>query len=437
MGKAAFIHVAKRDALFGAVGITTSILEVALIATHQHFGANALEWSFVVQILLSLVIETTIGMFCLRLGPARTTILGMGLKTLAVITLILCFWVAGQAGPALIWGLLVLFFVLDSAGSGCLVPAFRPAYAEWYARRAAPGEALDFLAILTHGVTCRIGLPLVVLLFSFLIFANPDGYALRGVVMPAGALILFIMLAIRLYPFCQTLRDLAAAPLALEPPGGAASPAPLYCHGILVEAKAMLLMYVTGNLAFLAVMLYFIGIIFKLFQQFSMSFLLGWLGGSTVGFLVYGFSTLAAILLLPRLGQTISILYLVAALFACSCSTFFVIYFNLPLVMQILFLSAFCLVGILVGNGCQRYVSNEVIRTLPERSHQGFFLVGEILTGVIILICVLAAQGARLPSTATLPILFAQGALCLWVLAGNTRMIRAVLSPSRLPPPSG
>lgn len=137
-------HLAKADALYYAIGMVITILELALIATNKNFGATGLELSFLVQIIFSVVIESSAGILFLRRGPYLTTIYGMLAKILAVLLLGGAVFSSNIFGLTITWIFLVAFFMADGIGSGCLLSAFRPAYAQWYAEKMNHKEQQTF-----------------------------------------------------------------------------------------------------------------------------------------------------------------------------------------------------------------------------------------------------------------------------------------------------
>src|SRR3990167_2465846 len=120
-------HLAKADALYYAIGMAITILELALIATNKNFGTTGLELSFLIQIIFSVLIESSAGIFFLSRGPYLTTIYGMLSKILAALLLGCAVFSSNIFNLTITWLFLVAFFMADGIGSGCLLSAFRPA----------------------------------------------------------------------------------------------------------------------------------------------------------------------------------------------------------------------------------------------------------------------------------------------------------------------
>src|SRR3990167_2385831 len=156
-------HLAKADALYYAIGMSITILELALLATNKNFGSASLELSFLIQIIFSVIIESSAGVFFLRLGPYRTTMYGMLSKTLAVLLMGAAVISSVYFKLTITWSFLIAFFVADGVGSGCLLSAFRPAYAQWFAEKMNHTEEANFLKIFKRKMLIRIGFPLVIL----------------------------------------------------------------------------------------------------------------------------------------------------------------------------------------------------------------------------------------------------------------------------------
>lgn len=69
------------------------------------------------------------------------------------------------------------------------------------------------------------------------------------------------------------------------------------------KIKGSLFIYIVGDIAFLSVMMYAIGLGFKLTANISMPFYLAWLGGALIGFVIYLVSSLFGYFIYPKFSE--------------------------------------------------------------------------------------------------------------------------------------
>jgi hypothetical protein len=372
MKNRAFYHVAKRDAQFYAVGLAMTILEVALFATNNRFGSNALELSFLIQILLILSIESIVGICCLKYGAIKTTIIGFAFKMIGVCFLVLAHILSFTFSLGIIWSALLAFFIMDSAGSSCLVAAYRPAYIKWYHVTSGDIVPIDFVKIIAHSMQWRV--------IIFWIFGRTE-----QTISILGAIIIFsVMIILRATQLSSIYRDLNNIKDGYKLCSDGECPRTVDQAKAVFEQVDPLLLYVVGNLCFLSVALYYVGIIYQILLSFNKSFYLAWMGGSLVGFSIYAISTLLSPVLFSWFDKGIPEKIFGGFISAVSLSAFlFLIMFEAPLV-RLLSLSLFSIIVVILGNGLQRQAINNISGQLHEKYHQAFFFMGETMTGAII-----------------------------------------------------
>lgn len=384
-------HLAKADALYYAIGMSITILELALIATNKNFGAASLELSFLIQIIFSVIIESSAGVFFLRLGPYLTTTYGMLSKTLAVLLLGSAVISSVYFKLSVTWAFLVGFFIADGVGSGCLLSAFRPAYAQWFAEQMDHKEEADFLKIFKRKMLIRIGLPLTILLFSVLFFyitqiitSLKSNYYFYSSVIIIGT-----MLTTRLYQLKVTTTDFKSLKTIKNKTSNEVEQDTVTFKtfkNALNKVKTNLFIYVIGDIAFLSVMMYAIGLGFKLTTKIAMPFYLAWLGGALIGFTIYLLSSLFGYFIYPKFSETFhhkkiafAIMLLILPTLGCGMA------FYMDIVnYQIITLLIFSLASVTIGNGLLRLMTNQIIRNVTASNQQAIFIFAEAIASFII-----------------------------------------------------
>jgi hypothetical protein len=159
----------------------------------------------------------------------------------------------------------------------------------------------------------------------------------------------------------------------------------------LNKVKANLFIYVIGDIAYLSVMMYAIGLGFKLTTKISMPFYLAWLGGALIGFTIYLLSSLFGYFIYPKFSKTFrhkkiafAIMLLVLPTLGCGIA------FYLDIVnYQIITLLIFSLASVTIGNGLLRLMTNQIIRNVIASNQQAIFIFAEAIASFIIALGVL------------------------------------------------
>lgn len=390
-------HLAKADALYYAIGMSITILELALIATNKNFGIAGLELSFLIQIIFSVIIESSAGMFFLKNGPYVTTICGMLSKTMAVLLLggaVIC---SSYFGMTATWIFLITFFVIDGVGSGCLLSAFRPAYAQWFSKKMNDTEEADFLAIFRMKMSIRIGLPLVILLFSVLFFyMGQRSPLLQGnYYFYSSIVIIGTMLCTRLYQLKTTATDFKGLNYIVDNESNSSE----QHDSVTIQSfkatfrniKENLLVYLVGDIAYLSVMMYAIGLGFKLTTKFSLPFYLAWLGGALIGFVIYLLSSLFGYFIYPKFSDAFHHKKIALAILLLLLPTIFcgVAFYVDAVEYQIIALFVFCLTSVTIGNGLLRLMTNQIIRKVESSHQQAIFIFAEAMASISIALAVI------------------------------------------------
>lgn len=393
-------HLAKADSLYCAIGISITILELALLTTNSKFGASSLELSFLIQIIFSVIIESSAGVLFLRWGPFVTTTYGILAKILAVFFLGSAVILSNFSNLTLTWTFLIAFFIADGIGSGCLISAFKPAYAQWFAEKMNYKEEADFLGLFKHKMLIRIGFPLAILFFSVLFFyITQSTFFLKGnYYLYSSITIIGTMLLIRLYQFKITTADFKDLNYKNREINNNAVQIqhPLIFTIFLNSLKTVkksLLVYILGDIAYLSVMMYIIGLCFRLTSKIPMPFYLAWLGGTLIGFIIYLVSSIFGYFIYPKFSKDFSskkiifsVILLLISAFQCGL-VFYGDIFN----YQIIALIIFSLISVTVGNGLLRLVTNQIIRVVMPSYQQAVFIFAEAVASLIITLSVLVS----------------------------------------------
>lgn len=418
MKSQAFHHVAKRDAQFYAIGLAMTILEVALFATNVKFGSHALEMSFLIQIILTLSVESAVGVWCLKYGAIKTTIIGFGFKMIGVCFLVLAHILSFSFSLNVIWSTLLVFFITDAAGSSCLLAAYRPAYIKWYQSTSEDVIPINFLEIISYSMKWRLGLPIMILALSVLVFWM-FGQSGQTISIPGAIVIFSAMIILRVTQLLTVRHDLACIYDRTILESGEHHPKfRAQLKAILRQTDPMLI-YVVGNLSFLSVTLYYVGIIYQTLLTFNQSFYIAWMGGSIVGFSIYAISTLLSPLLFSWLEEGVPEVLFGGFISAFSLGAFLILlWFETPLV-KLVSLFIFSLIAVIFGNGLQRKATNHIASFLHEKHHQAFFLLGETITGILIGLCMLISTNIGSIHLASMVIMLAVSSLSVIVVLRN------------------
>lgn len=378
--KSASSIVSRSDALYGGIAMGVTILELALIATNPKLGSFSLEFSLVTQLLISLVIEFYVGhSFAHRFGTAKTTIYGFTFKLACAVLLTIGFYSALLDYWHFSWCLILISFTFDSLGTGCLRSSFRPAYNDLHVHTT--GHSADYVEAFKKHLHLRIGAPLILLLLAS--FMMSDGYSLYAMLVT-----MFSLSLCRAIQICISYHDLRLIFSKKTRSQNRSSFNWIHHFKIIPNYPSQIFGYVAGNTLEMLVLMYAIGLLYRHKLSAVMPDSLSWLGSSLIAFLVFSASTAFGVIALSKFGLKKSD---TAFSTYCFLAT---IAISLPLATEntntlyFLTLSAFCFLGIGIGITMTRITSNEILNRADRQEIFSFFLIGELLTTVTIILIV-------------------------------------------------
>jgi|RhiMetStandDraft_4_1073278.scaffolds.fasta_scaffold02922_1 hypothetical protein len=420
--KSAHELIARSDALYGGVAMGATILELALIASNPSLGQFSLEFSLVTQLIISLIVEFYIGhYFTNKLGIANTTIYGFIFKLACATFLALGFWAALLGYWHTGWSLILIAFVCDSAGTGCLKASFRPAYNALHIKMT--GHGADYVKAFNHHLYIRIGTPFILLLAASLIISHASYlYAILATM----SMLLFLRI-VQIYISNSDLRPTKTR---------ITTSTPLNRHAFLkhftVAAKhpVQIIGYVAGNVFESLILMYAIGLLYRHRDLLGVAQQLSWLGSSAIAYLVFLASTVLGRLVISKFiirnssttfGVSCLIATIITSLLLASTSKD-ITYF--------LSLAFFCLLGVVIGTIITRLTSNEVLHNASDSDAVSFFLVSELATTLTIILITTASsfilKPERIIEGLSYGLIVLMGAYCLAIT-----LIRATTETSK------
>ena len=381
--KSAHTLVARSDALYGGVAMGATILELALIASSPSLGQFSLEFSLATQLIISLFVEFYIGhYFVCRLGTANTTIYGFIFKLACAFFLMLGFWASLLGYWYTGWSLILMAFVCDSAGTGCLKASFRPAYNTLHIKMT--GKAADYIKAFNHLLYIRIGTPLVLLLTaSLLINATSYFYATTTIMS-----MLLLLRSTQIYISNSDLRPINASRTILH----SGHHAYLKHFTIATKYPVQITGHVAGNVFESLIFMYAIGLLYRhsdllgLAQQFS------WLGSSLIAYIVFLASTILGRLAISRFIISRSNIKLSSSCLIATVITSLLLALTSKDIAFFLSLALFCLLGVVIGTIFTRLTSNEVLHNASDSDAVSFFLVSELATTLTLILIITASS---------------------------------------------
>jgi hypothetical protein len=374
--------VARSDAVYGGVAIGVTILELALIATNPSLGNLALEFALITQLLISLIVEFLVGhSFTRKWGVARSTIVGYVFKLFSAVFLLAGFWFAAAGGLYSAWACILVSFVSDSFGTGCLKASFRPAYNLLH--QVVTGKSADYVQTFKSFLWLRIGIPFTLLFSaSVMMGAFSDMYSASAVMaMLFFCRVVQVVLSERDLRsiYAQNIKNKSSSILRL-------SLTDIARHFRIVrKCPSQMCGYVAGNTFESLVLIYAIGLLYRYKEFLNFPEYLSWLGSSVVAFIVFLVSTMFSGFMLSKIDFKGSSLALsIGCLILTSISAVMVI-FSTNDRFGFLAISVFCLTGVVVGLIMTRVTSSEILRNLSGGDDVSFFLIAELLTTLIII----------------------------------------------------
>jgi hypothetical protein len=420
--KSAHALIARSDALYGGVAIGATILELALIASNPSLGQFSLEFSLVTQLTISLIVEFYIGhLFVGRLGIANTTVYGFIFKFACATFLTLGFWAALLGYWHTGWSLILIAFVCDSAGTGCLKASFRPAYNALHITMT--GKSADYIKAFNHYLYLRIGTPFTLLLAaSFIINYAPYPYATPTIM----SMLLFFR-AVQIYISNSDLR-----PTKTNRAVSTTQSRHAYFKHFTAAAKypVQVIGYVAGNVFESLILMYAIGLLYRYRDLLGLAQEFSWLGSSAISYMIFLASTALGKLLISKFTISNSSTTFGASCLIATVTTTLLLASTNKDITYFLSLAFFCLLGVVIGTITTRLTSNEVLHNASDSDAVSFFLVSELTTTLTIIFITAVSsftlKPERIIEGLSYGLIVLMGAYCLAIM-----LIRATIKTSK------
>jgi hypothetical protein len=382
--KCAHTLIARSDALYGGVAMGATILELALIASNPNLGQFSLEFSLATQLIISLIVEFYIGhYFVAKLGTANTTIYGFILKlacaiflTLGFLAALLEYWYTG-------WSLILIAFVCDSAGTGCLKASFRPAYNALHIKMT--GKTADYIKAFNHFLYIRIGTPFILLLIASLAI-NSTSY------LYSTTAIMSTLLLLRTAQIYISNSDLRATNTNKTFLIHSTQHAYLKHFAVAAKYPVQIIGYVAGNVFESLILMYAIGLLYRHSDLLGLAHQFSWLGSSAIAYIVFLVSTVLGRFVISKfIINKSSTTLATSCLFATVTTSLLLVLTNKDITF-FLSLAFFCLLGVVIGTIFTRLTSNEVLHDANDSDAVSFFLVSELATTLTIILIITASS---------------------------------------------
>ncbi|MCQ2996197.1 hypothetical protein NLO95_19015 [Pseudomonas syringae] len=373
------LRVKRADALYFAIAITVTIIELAIIATTPHLGAFALEYAFISQLGLSIIVEFgTAYILVARFGVIRATHVGFIFKAMSC-----CLFFGGIAvstGSFLYgWSLIITSFLFDSMGTGLLKAAFRPAYSALHYSKL--GKPADFVDSLIGFGAIRLGLPC---LFLFLVgvshlFATPQEVIYVMFIIVFGCRCFQILLA------RGDLRTVMLAPTQIS---DSVKQGAVSVLNAFKKAPGLWACYVVGTVFESVILMYGIGLIYKYKGIALLPDTVTWMGASAASLWIYLISYAGAGYIV-RYWSCLksSTLFLVA----CACMTGAVVYLLMLTPSEAGYfagLLSFCFLASLSALLLVRHASTQILHIFNEQDSAKIFVWAELAANLTLIVVV-------------------------------------------------
>ncbi|NTF83927.1 hypothetical protein [Rhizobium rhizogenes] len=391
--------IARRDAFLFAVGVSTSIIELALFATTPSLGTSALEIAFATQVSLSFIFETSSGFLVSKLRPFNSIKWGYILKILSTIALLIGIIISTATGNNFVaWSFMILFFITDACGSGILQIAFRAGYAELYSRASGNKQPLSFLNIFTQYKNVRTLIPFVTMILVAVAYSFDEytGLVVSGTGVTATLFMFACMISFRCVQIYQHSKDGDILREAHEEKNRLSDQSEV---GMAAKRKdkgvksgvdryygGYFIIYIFGNTIVLSILMYLIGDAFRIvYDGFGQPDLNWFVGGMLAVFLhssvIYFGQPLFRIM---DQKERTGVIWASTSVFFCSLLAVF-INTESP-IANFVVLSLFSIVGLVAGNSLLRLASSKMVLGKNHGSHAIF--VAEFITNIIMLLMV-------------------------------------------------
>ncbi|HEX8592048.1 MAG TPA: hypothetical protein VF682_02015 [Pseudomonas sp.] len=372
-------RVKRADALYFAIAITVTLIELAIIATTPTLGAFALEYALITQLALSILVEFgTAYILVTRFGVIRATHAGFILKALSC-----CLFFAGVTSShnSFIygWSLIITSFLFDAMGTGLLKAAFRPAYSALHYSRT--GKPADYVESLIGFGAIRLGLPCLLL---FLV-----GVANLFATTQEVVYVMFtIVLGCRCLQVLLTRRDLR---MVIPAPTRISSSVKNGVASVLTafkNAPALWACYTVGTVFESVILMYGIGLIYKYKGIARLPDTITWMGASAASLWIYLVSYAGAAYVVRYWSllknSTVSLI-------ACLCMTITVVYLlllNPGEAGYLVGLLGFCFLASLSALLLVRHATTQILLIFNEQDSAKIFVWTELAANVALIMVV-------------------------------------------------
>lgn len=375
--------IARSDAMYCGIAMAVTILELALIATNPFLGAYALELALFLQLIISASLEFYAGAaLSFRVGMGKTMLIGFILKLGSAISFLIGFYISYTGLFTVTWCLLVLAFVMDAIGTGCLKSTFRPTYNRIHL--TLTGESANYAIVTFRCLSLRLLLPFALLLLasyvlSFWTSSHAAVFIFSTIILCRSIQIFFARNDLKHIPYFSKNTNSTPA-ISLPRLFNAYQRNPIAFYG-----------YLTGNLFESVILMYAIGLLYQYKNYLQNSNFNAWLSSSAIAFSLYFISVIFGGLLLTRL-LTNSLPKLLSVIFICMTisSTLLLILHTTGLEFFIA-LTTFSFTGIIIGLVLMRLSTNTVLKNTSDLEAVDFFFLIEIVTSLSIVVIAAAA----------------------------------------------
>lgn len=380
--------VAHSDAVYSAVGITTAILELAVVALHPNFGNHALEKFFILQLIVSVFIETFSSIYFMRFGTVGMTAIGLIAKVMATLTFILAVILSFYTDQILIWLAIFLFQILDSVGVGILSVSYRPAYSSLY-KAVTHHSAPDYFLVFKNTLFVRIGIPLLILVMIVLanMFLQENFIAM--------SITLFFMLALKLWHLFNYLFDFKVQYKSVKFNNEIENTPRFFAERkrilpVFYKNFQHVFFYIYASFAAFMVVMYGVGLVYKHFLNIGIPLSFTWLGGTQIGFLVFLFSTIFGRLYFHKIAtfknkEQLKFILVVTLLFLSFSVSFYFIFFK---AIHSILLVLICLFVPTIAGAIRTFAVNHLLTIENDTEQLSVFLLAEFFTNILLVFAV-------------------------------------------------
>lgn len=375
----AYLRAGRADALYFAIAITVTIIEVAIIATTPALGIMALEYALITQLFISVLVEFCISYILVnKLGIVRATHLGFTFKTISC-TLFFSGVAIASYSFSNSWILILASFLLDAMGTGLLKAAFRPAYSAMH--YSVIGKPADYIFMLRGFGVIRLGLPCAILLVVGIanLFSTSINFLYTT---------FFTVFACRIIQVFFARTDLRATvagqPFTTTPLAGMTT-------SILLKLKTapqLWACYTAGTILESIVLMYGIGLIYKHKGIIALPDAVTWMGASAVSLCIYLISHTGAGYVVRYWHRLNKSRFFLAISFCMTGAVVFLLLQPPEHVGYLVGLLGFCFFASIVSILMVRYACTQFLLLFSEQESAEIFLWVEFGANIALIILV-------------------------------------------------